>query len=432
MIAVQYGPFLDLGLSTSAAVALSKAKGAGDPDRYSKIRGSIFSFTLLWYGALASLVCAVLFFVDLSLSREWITGLSIIAVTVLFQQVQNLQIILWRAESDFRGVSLASLITSVISLAVLATSGFFSEKIYVVYLSLFLSYALAVVVTPRSASTWSFAWDAPLIRSLIGSGLGLLVMNVLTFLFTACDRLVVAHFYSPETLGQFNFSFYLINGASLIPTALTIVLLPHILEAAGAGADNRFFRELMQKVARYLARGVPVVLLSFSIAAEFLIPRFFEKYSQASDYLLPLCGVFYVFLLSSNYASFLISKRKQVWLTLIYGATLFLRIGLGASLAWTQQSITIFLSGGFFTALIASSAIIWLSERQLKDNPVSDGFFFRLLKDALPLLALTSLACFAGRVELGWQMGVLGYYLFSFIHFAFKNDGSYFKRKVNG
>jgi len=270
--------YAQLGTHEAMIREVPYAVGTGDHERANNIGRTVIGFNLL-----SSAVTAIAIIIILLLSEKiWnadIRGLwsSLIGVFFISQVYWFIHL---KLQAEKRFGQLSKIMFGFASCSTLVgTLGAYYFSLEGFLFVLGLSYLVMMVYAGRGLSPIPLPnWNAPLLRELIRTGFPIMTSGALLILLWNVDKLAIWLLMSKEDLGIYAVQSYIANTIMLVPSAVSIVLYPRVMESFGkTGTHSSLERYLTQPtlIMSYLACPLlGILFLALHLPIKWLLPKY--------------------------------------------------------------------------------------------------------------------------------------------------------------
>ena len=276
-----YFSYAQLGTLNAFNRDYSQIIGAKDYDRAKRYRDTVFSYLLLVFSILSifgSLVIILVGSLNGSDSR-YIYGLSLCTIITLTTLLENFLCSRVRIDGNFKFTSivlLVELFSVVIGLIIIPKIGYYS--LYIVTIS---SSVIGILMYyKRGISDIHLSIDKALLKSIIFSGIPLLINNLIWTVVDSIDKFVILGFMNAERLGVYSIAQMAFSYMILIPSAMSSLFYVNLGKIYGATGS---VDELNRTATRYTLI-IASVISFFVLAAYFfmgpLVKLIMPKYSD--------------------------------------------------------------------------------------------------------------------------------------------------------
>jgi len=382
--------YAHLGTHEAMIREVPYAVGRGDRARADNIKRTVIAFNLS-----SSAVTAIGIFTILLVSEKvWnadIQGSWSILVCIFFiSQVYWFIHLKLQAEKRFGRISKIMLGFALCS-TVLGTLCAYYFSIEGFLLVLGLSYFVMLVYAGEGHSLIPLPnWNTPLLRELIKTGFPIMASGALLILLWNVDKLAIWLLMSKEDLGIYAVQSYIANTIMLVPSAVSIVLYPRVMETYGkTGIPSDLERYLTQPtlIMSYLACPLlGILFLALHLPIKWLLPKYVLAIVPGQILIL---AIFFM-VIARMPANMLISLNRQKLLLALTGISvlvgavadyIFIRIGEGII------GVAVGTSLGF----IVYSSLTMVSSLHAVKMSIKRSVSFLVLV-ALPYVVVLSLA----------------------------------------
>jgi O-antigen/teichoic acid export membrane protein len=281
MLVLDYGNAAPLGTMQGLDQTVPPQIVAGDTTRLRRIKQAGI-FLILFAGIAYSLAVLAYFSRHAGQLRSFwgLSGIGLILLTVLFQNVASYHMTIMRSHGNIRDVSLVFLIQAVLGtglgIALLPTLGAWG----------LLWGWLAGTAAMLAYARWRGHREVPIMprvsrdaRLLLSAGFPMFAYAGLTLLMRSLDRVVILRFLGTEALGYYGLGVTVMGMLLYLPDALGYVLYPRLLsDYHAAGGNPEVIRDPVERSMRAISLALPALCGIAFIAADdvviWLLPRF--------------------------------------------------------------------------------------------------------------------------------------------------------------
>ena len=333
-----YGSYAHGGIFNAAERELPFLIGAGNRERFDRIRSTTYRFAhaLGIVLGVSLLVAAVV--LQGRLSRDVTVGLAVYGGIVYVQIVSAYYIVLYRATKRFVALSMRQGAINLLK-AIATLAGGYSFGLHGVYGGLLIAAAVQIVLfhdamrgsVADTAAEPERKGDIRLLAPLLRDGVVILLAGLAVETLRNADKLIIGARLGASSLGVYSIAPLLAQAFFYLPNAFAIVMNPRFQERYGATQDPAMLRKFVElpmgMMSDCLAIGIAAVVLALGPAIHRFLPQFTEAILPAQILLL---GTYFVSLTAFG-GQFLVTVRRQ-----------------GIALALGTVSMAAALAGGWF------------------------------------------------------------------------------------
>ncbi|MFC1722676.1 polysaccharide biosynthesis C-terminal domain-containing protein [Nanoarchaeota archaeon] len=309
MILAHYANYSHLGIIHAMLKLIPFYAGKKDFQRNQQIMDTAFLASFYLSLVSAGLILFASFFL-LDLSTTTISGLRLVAVIIILQQILTFQQVRLQATKDFFTYGLSMAVYSAGFLIFVSLMLVFGLE--GVLLSSILAYVIALIfLFSRKKFYFGKKLDFGLAFTLAKSGFFLLTIALVTILFTSIDQMMIVYFLGKERLGHYSLAVLIGAFISFIPGVFSSVLMPYTIERYGRKQKKNDLRGLFLTSTEIISVVMPLVVGFIYITASYVINMFFKNYIPAILALkILLIGTFFLALMGPS-SNFLISINRE-------------------------------------------------------------------------------------------------------------------------
>jgi O-antigen/teichoic acid export membrane protein len=333
-LVLEYGANLHLGVQNGMHREIPILRGKGEQGGQHQIAETAFGFTSI-IAALSGIMVLVAANV-IPMGTEARLCLQSLSVMLPLQLFHSYFGYLLRAYNLFdvvaRGEFLAG-ITSLLTIPLvmfLGLIGFLTGQVV----------RLLTVTVYYGIAGWCFVgwgWNSKILLKLLGIGFPIMLMALVSVIFSTIDRMLVLTFLDTESLGYYSLGVLTFTPLLLIFTASNSVMYPRFAERYGALGDTRFLQRYISvplvSLACVLSVVVGIIWIVLPVVTYLLLPNYVAGLAAAR---LLLFGLFF-YALAGMPGNMLLTVNKQMLrlLLLVISASLSLILSyVGLSLGY--------------------------------------------------------------------------------------------------
>lgn len=306
-----YSEYSILGMNNAISREIPFLVGANQKDKVENIKNTVYTFTLLSSGILATLIVVFALFSRTHLSQEFLFGLLLAALVIIFQRINNVMIEILRAFREFSLLSKQMLLSALVNFFLVAILSY-NFKIYGFIIAVIFSLIFNIVFLFMNYSfrfKWHFKFGE--IKQLCVYGLPLLAIAFLNSFFLSLDRWAIVKFQGIEDLGFYSVAIMSVTYLNSIPNSIGIVVAPNFQEKYGKDPQIEPLKEYLQKWCSAYRNLMPILIglgwIWLPIVVKNLLSQFTEGIGAAQALILAT-----FFLSQTNpYEYFLIAIKHQ-------------------------------------------------------------------------------------------------------------------------
>jgi len=318
-------------------------RGGNQAEKTRKIEENALSFLLLVSVAAGVVVAAVGAGIRF---ENTLRGdiLLFVAPVVLLQQLYQFSLVKMRSERRILRCSAVEGAFGLVNVA-LTVGLAWRYGLYGALWGVIASYALLTFYLRIGRvldQRWRLEWSQ--VRELIRIGFPIMAQRFLFLLFKTVDVLMVFLLLGNSELGYYGVAFFLARGIGVLPTVLTTILFPRMMEEYGRTKDVLGMEKYVRESTAVMTGLLPLLLgplfLLLPRLMRSLLPQFIEGIAPTRI----LCLAVYFLMASPMAVQALVAVNKQVLVLLLQVAAvllnalldfLFIRAGWGiVGVAW--------------------------------------------------------------------------------------------------
>ncbi len=311
-VVLSYGGNAHLGALHAMNKAIPLLRSQGKTEEVEIVKDSIF-----WFNLLLGVVMALSLWLAATFAPAgYVVGLRIVGLVAFFQLIFAYLFSLLRADSRFDVVSRGVVGLSISStiLIILLAYGF-SDHLAGALIGFGLAYALIVVYwVVKGNYRLGFKVHYHTIREMLWMGIPLIAISFLDVVFLSVDRWLIATSLGETKLGYYALAIMASNLLGLVPSSVSSVLYPRMLERFAINQDPTAVGSLLLGPMRALAALMVIIICGAALGLPLLIEMAVPKYLPS----IPVMEVLILgaFFLAMSYipGSYLVSVNKQNWL----------------------------------------------------------------------------------------------------------------------
>lgn len=374
-IILEYSRYSHLGILNAMNREVPFYRGKSDNAMVQKLRDVGFSMACVPSFVIGLILVLVSIFIESRVGSQWVMALRVIAVVVFARQVYDFFKLLSRSDNKFVLLSKIEVLFAVIDL-ILITTLVIRFGFYGFLWATVLSYVWILVyifyrVRPRY--NLKFCLDRNILMRLAKIGIAMMVIGVILSLRTTVDRLMIIKFLGVTELGYFGISYVLIQFIFLIPSSISQIIYPRLVEKYGASnRDSSALTNYISISTLVLAYSMPLLIgeaiLFLPFGVRLLLPQYIPGIAAAQ---LTMLGLFF-FSAGIMAGNFLVTVNKLylyfVFSLIVLGVNfimdyVFLKAGFGINgVALGGLVITSFVSA----SIMLGSAMFFCLKSKLK------------------------------------------------------------------
>jgi len=359
-------PYVRLGANEAMIREVPFAHGKGENKRASNIEKVVTGFNIL-----SSFFTAIIVIIIFILTQKiWDTGTywlwSILLGVFVAKQLFWFIHVRLQAQKRFALMSKILFGFAFLSTALGILFAYYFN-IAGFLLALAVSYLVMIVYAGEGRSPLPKPiWNAPLLWELIKTGFPIMVSEALLILLFNTDKLVIWFLLSKEDLGIYAIQSYLTSIIMLVPSTVSLVLYPSLMETFGTTqTPSKLEKYITQPtlVMSYLACPLlGIMFLVLHLPIKWLLPKFMLAIVPGQILIIS----FFFMVIARMPGTLLISLNKQNLLLLLTGISVF--VGIVADYILIKNGIGIVgvAIGTSLSFVVYSSLTTFSSIRTLK------------------------------------------------------------------
>ena len=233
--------------------------GAGEKEKAKKYRNTTFTFLLVAFGTATILISLAVLVIGRGRDSRYTFGLVLCAVITTVTIFENYLASRVRIDGDFKYTSfvvLAELVSVGIGFVLISKIGYYG--LYIVTIgSMLMGIGLYY---KKGISDLTLSIDKTLLKTIILSGIPLLVNNLIWTVVNSIDKFVILGFINTEALGVYSIAQMAFSYMVLIPNAMSQLFYVRLGKVYGA---TKSVDELNDKAMKYTL--ILAVVVSFIV-----------------------------------------------------------------------------------------------------------------------------------------------------------------------
>ena len=364
-IILEYSRYSSMGVLNAMNREIPFYRGKKDHTKAEEIRNTGFTMACVPSFIIGLALVLVSIFIKDRVGAEYVMALRVIAVLVFMRQLYDFFTLLLRSAHEFAFLGRLQIFFAVTDLALVTfliiTFGFYGflwamAMTYAVIIG-YISYRI------RRRYKLRFYMNKALLMNLVKIGILMTLIGVVVNLRVTIDRLMVLKFLGITELGYFGMSLVLIQFIFLIPSSISQIMYPRLVEKYGSSnKDTAALRNYMEISTQTLAYSMPLLIgevfliLPFGIRA--VLPQYIPGTVAAQ---ITILGLFF-FSVGIMATNFLTTTDRLYWYlgSAIFAAILnfimdfaFLKAGFGINgVALGGVVVTSFIYASFVLGFV--------------------------------------------------------------------------------
>lgn len=315
-IVLEYSRYSSLGVLNAMNREVPFYRGKKNNAKIEQIRNTGFTMACIPSFVIGFVLILVSIFVKGHVGAEWVAALRVIAILVFTKQLYDFFTLFFRSNNEFMFLGKLQLFFAAVDLVLIAVLvirfGFYGFLWAIVLSYIWLiSYIFSHV---RRNFNFKLYFNRKLLSHLVKVGIFMTVIIVTVNLRTTVDRLMIVKFLGVTELGYFGISYVLIQFVFLIPSALSQIMYPRLVEKYGSSnKDTAVLRRYIEKSTLVLAYLMPVLIgevflfLPFGVGA--FLPEYIPGVAAAQ---ITILGLFF-FSAETIAGNFLVTTNRLKW-----------------------------------------------------------------------------------------------------------------------
>ena len=252
--------------------------GAGDKEKAKNYRDTTFTFLLFTFVFLTILISVVILAISSVTDMRYSLGLILLAVITTITIFENFLSYRVRIDGDFKYTSiviLAELVSVCIGFILILKIGYYG--LYIVTIGSMLIGVL--LYYKKGISDLSLSIDKVLLRTIILSGIPLLINNLIWTVVDSIDKFVILGFINTEALGLYSIAQMTFSYMLLIPNAMSQLFYVRLGKVYGASGSVVELNNVATKYTLILAIVVSLIVICAYFFMDLLVEWIMPKYS---------------------------------------------------------------------------------------------------------------------------------------------------------
>lgn len=276
--------------------------GAGDKEKAKKYRNTTFSFLLIAFGVAMLIITVFLLAIGRGNDPRYTYGLILCAVITTVSILENFFASRVRIDGNFKFTSfvlVAELLSVLIGFFMLSRFGY-----YVLYFVTIGSMMIGILLYyKKGVSDLQLAVDRQLLRTIIISGMPLLINSLIWTIVNSIDQFVILGFINTEALGIYSIAQMAFSYIMLIPSAMSQLFYVKLGKVYGANKDIKELNSIAVKYTLILALVVSYIVIGVYFFIEPIVIWLMPKYAdgvRAAQLLMLGLAIYSPTIVSSN------------------------------------------------------------------------------------------------------------------------------------
>lgn len=253
--------------------------GACDKEKAKKYRNTTFSFLIIVFGMATLIITVLLLAIGSENDSRYIYGLILCAVITTVTILENFLASRVRIDGGFKYTSfvlVAELLSVVIGFVMISRIGY-----YALYFVTIGSMVIGILLYyKKGISDLRLSVDKQLLRTIIISGMPLLINSLIWTIVNSIDQFVILGFINTEALGVYSIAQMAFSYMVLIPSAMSQLFYVKLGKVYGATKDEGELNSIAIKYTLVLAMVISYIVICAYFFMEPLVYRLMPKYSD--------------------------------------------------------------------------------------------------------------------------------------------------------
>lgn len=252
--------------------------GAGDLKKAKSYRDTTFSFLLIAFGIVILVITAILMTVRGEQDTRYIYGMILCAISTGFTVIENFLASRVRIDRSFKYtsfVTVAELISVIIGFFLVLKIGYYGLYIVTIgsmVIGIFLYYK-------RGIADITVKIDRILLKTILYSGIPLLINNLIWTIVDSIDKFVILGFINTEALGLYSIAQMTFSYMVMIPNAISQLFYVKMGKIYGATGSKDELNRAAVKYTLILAIIMSFIVICAYFLMEPLVLWIMPKYS---------------------------------------------------------------------------------------------------------------------------------------------------------
>ena len=310
----EYSRYSHLGVLNAMNREVPFYRGKKDDAKVARIRNLGFSMACIPPLIIGLILLLVSLFLEGRVGREVIMALRVIAILVFTRQLYDFFVLLFRSDNNFKFLSKIQVFLSITDI-LLVTCLIILFGFYGFLWAAVLNYILIlgyIFYKVYHKYKLRFYFNKDLLTNLMKIGVLITLITIVISLRTTVDRLMIIKFLGITELGYFSISYVLIRFIFIIPSSLSQIMYPRLVERYGSSnKDTNALRNYVEISTLVLAYSMPffigMIFLLLPFGVRLLLPRYIPGIVAAQ---ITILGLFF-FSIETIAANFLVTINKM-------------------------------------------------------------------------------------------------------------------------
>lgn len=253
--------------------------GAGDKEKAKRYRDTTFTFLLFAFGIATLIILAIVMIVSGGRDPRYTYGLIFCTIITTMTMLENFLASRVRIDGSFRYTSfvvVAELISIVIGFLLISKIGYYG--LYIVTIgSMLIGIALYY---KKGISDLRLSIDKLLLKTVILSGIPLLINNLIWTVVNSIDKFVILGFINTEMLGVYSIAQMAFSYIVLIPNAMSQLFYVRLGKVYGATKSIDELNRTAMKYTLIISIVISYIVICAYYFMDPLITWIMPKYSD--------------------------------------------------------------------------------------------------------------------------------------------------------
>lgn len=387
-VIMSYVPYTHFGLLDGMTKQIPLLKGKGSFEHVKVMRDTAWSALMVITLVITVVMLSGSFIFQNRFSNEVVVGFRILACLIFFFQIFIFLTSYIRLDDHFSLLSISMGGQTVISLVLmLILFNTLSNKLYAALLALIVTYLIinaGILLTTKYDLKLKF--DLSAIRSMVFSGLPIVIICIGNVLILSIDRWVVAGSLGRQELGFYGFAFTISNFLSLLPTSISFTLYTKMLHRYGQTNDPRSSEKFVYLPSLVVSYFMSLACVATAVVMPVFIRFALPAYAKGIDTVVVLLMAGYFISTVSLFGNFLISvdKVRQVFIAQV--VAILLNLAINITVVRLGYGIKGVAFGTGFSYLIYATLVIFFT--QLNFHSKFKDIFLKIVELYLPFIIM--------------------------------------------
>ncbi|MBP1908197.1 oligosaccharide flippase family protein [Methanolobus bombayensis] len=405
LVFLSYSQHSHLGLREAMLKEIPFYKGRMEPERSELVKNTVYYEMIFISLAISASLLLASFLLPDTYSSVFITGLRLIALVVILQQLYSFYLGLLAANSNFIVIGKITLIFTFLSVITIYPLILMYELNGAIF-SITISYVIALILirkTKRYIFHMNIRFDE--IVRLLKVGFPLLLISFMYELLGSIDKLMIAGLINETELGYYSIGVVIANLIFYVPSVIGSVIFPSMMEIRGATDKLNHLKNYIIEPTFALSYLMPLIIgvtyLMFPLFIKGILPEYIPGVNAAKI----LVVLMFFMSLSTISNKFAIAIDKQSSLFMLQIFALFLNVALNYTfimIGWGIEGVSL---GTGITYIVYGSMVITYSTSKVYSRLTDQLKFFA--KIYLPFFYLAILLFLIEYVLLAEKVDII-------------------------